>query len=55
MQTAIVILILLATLAFVVRWVARQAKGQGGCSCGCSHCPMNRSGGCHCNGKKQKP
>ncbi len=54
-QTIAVILILIATLAFVVRWVVRQAKGKGGCNCGCSHCPMSGSGECHCNDKKQEP
>ncbi|MBQ6956844.1 MAG: FeoB-associated Cys-rich membrane protein [Bacteroidales bacterium] len=43
-QTIIVILILLATLFFVMRWIVRQVKGNKGncsCGCGCTHCPHN--------------
>ncbi len=38
-QTVIVILILVVTLFFTVRWIIRTAKGRGGCGCGCKDCP----------------
>lgn len=51
-QTALVILILTATLFFTARWIVRQLRDKGaGCGCGCSDCPKARQRkamNCHC-------
>ena len=53
-QTAIVILILAATVFFAVRWIVRTAKGKGGCACGCTGCPKaGGKGECHCAERKK--
>ena len=54
MQTIAVIIILVLTLVFVVRWVVRTAKGKGGCGCGCSGCPKTGGKECHCGDKCAK-
>lgn len=55
MQTIVVIIILVLTLAFVVRWVVRTVRGKGGgCNCGCSGCPKTGGKECHCGDKCAK-
>lgn len=54
-QTIIVVIILAATLFFVVRWLVRTLKGKGGCSCGCQGCPRSGGGECHCADRVHLP
>lgn len=49
MQTAIVIVILLATVLLAVRWLVRTLRGRGGCGCGCKGCPHSGGGACRCH------
>ena len=48
-QTVIVILVLVVTAIFVVKWIVRQLRGNGsGCGCGCNNCPMSGNKKCKC-------
>lgn len=50
LQKTIVIIILAATVVFIVRWIIRTVQGKNnGCSCGCGNCHMNGTKNCtHC-------
>lgn len=47
MQLLVVIVVLVVTVAFVVRWAVRTLRGKG-CGCSCEGCPMSGGKECHC-------
>jgi hypothetical protein len=51
METILIILIVVAAAAYLIKTVFKGASGSGGCACGggCAHCPPSRD----CGEKKE--